>query len=206
MPKFWQVKPALLLLPNIPKPLHGVNPRTVLGSSWWNSERKLAYASTNYHCEACGIHKEDQKERSVLEGHEVYDIDYKEGTSTYVRTTPLCPSCHQYIHDGRLLWLLNTGQITRQHYSRVIRHGDSILRVARLTKLSLQEKVEYFTELHRKGQIAPWSKWRMIVNGVSWSTPYKDAKDYNEKYSSDRYGNNRVRLSTWMPTIFCDDL
>lgn len=168
MPKFWQRRPELLLLPNIPKPLHGINPRTVLGSGWWNKERQEAYASTNYHCEACGTHKSQVQGRKILEGHEVYHTDYRRGKLTYVRTTPLCPWCHKYIHDGRLFWLLDTGQITHYHYSKVLRHGDKVLAEAGHHRPRHHEREAEIQKQIHLGTIAPPEDWRLVVFGAEY--------------------------------------
>lgn len=168
MPKFWERKPELLLLPNIPKPLYGVNPRTVLGSSWWNKERQAAYASTNYHCESCGVSKNQVSGRKILEGHEVYVTDYLRGKLEYVRTTPLCTWCHKYIHDGRLFWLLDTGQITHHHYSKVLRHGDTILEAAGLFRPRHHERDAEIERLIHAGKVAPPEDWRLVVYGVEY--------------------------------------
>src|SRR6185295_5669264 len=61
------LKPEILCHPHIPKPLHGVAPREIMGDDWWNSERQLVYASTDYHCAACGIHKSQAKKHEWLE-------------------------------------------------------------------------------------------------------------------------------------------
>ncbi len=95
----WVRRPEVLLCPNTPKPLHGVVPREIYGQSWWNKTREAAYRSTNYHCLACGVHKYQAKHRQWLEGHELYEINYVEGTSTYIETVPLCHFCHNSIHD-----------------------------------------------------------------------------------------------------------
>lgn len=169
MPNLWKRKPELLLLPNIPQPLHGVNPRTVLGTTWWNKERRRAYASTNYHCEACGIHKNDSPgTRKILDGHEVYDTRYETGELIYIRTTPLCVWCHKYIHDGRLQWLLETGQISHSHFRAVISHGTRVLAEAGLKRPSVaQRNLDILTRL-AQGKIASWEKWRLIINGVEY--------------------------------------
>lgn len=70
--------PGILTHPNIPKPLHGVTPRTIKGSGWWNKVRRAAYAVHDDHCHACGEHK-SKNPRGWLEAHEVYSIDYARG-------------------------------------------------------------------------------------------------------------------------------
>ena len=71
--------PKYLTHPNIPKPLHGMNPRSILGKEWWDIKRREAYATHNYCCWACGIPKSKAKYHNWLEGHETYQINYKIG-------------------------------------------------------------------------------------------------------------------------------
>lgn len=200
-PRRWFAKPGLLLLPNVPLPLHGVNPRTVLGAGWWNKTRKEAYASTDYHCEACGTAKQKLRGRKVLEAHEVYEIDYTAGKSVYVRATPLCPWCHKFIHDGRLLWLYETQQITAQHYASVLRHGQRVLATKGLERESLEERDRFVQQLREQGQLCPWADWRLVVDGREFPPKYKTADEQSRAYLSSRYGNHRIRQFPFMPTL-----
>lgn len=180
MPNRWNRKPELLLLPNIPQPLHGVNPRTVLGSSWWDKERTTAYKSTNYHCEACGTHKHKVSgSRQVLEGHEIYDTNYQEGTLVYIRTTPLCPWCHKFIHDGRLQWLLSTNQICHSHYRSIISHGTRVLHKSGLKRPTWNDRNNWILSQMEEGKIASWDKWRLVINGIEYFP--SSVKDKNNK-------------------------
>ena len=100
------LEPQLLLAPNVPKPLHGLAPRVILGQAWWDKTRRAAYKQTNYHCLACGVHKTRATYHAWLEGHEVYSVNYELGRAKYVRSVALCQFCHNSIHDGLLKALL----------------------------------------------------------------------------------------------------
>jgi len=174
IPEFEGTNPKLLLCPNIPKPMHGVNPRTVLGSKWWSKERKEAYKRTNYHCEACGVHKMRAKYRQWLEGHELYSINYRLGRMIYIRTTPLCHFCHNYIHDGRLEALLDKGKISHGKFAQIIQHGDDVLKRANLKRPNKRDRDRAIVDAILSGNIAEWKDWRMIVNGEEYPPIYVD--------------------------------
>lgn len=154
----WEQRPNILLSPRIPEPLHGVNPRTILGSAWWNETRRTAYKSTLYHCITCGVAKQSiRKGPKWLEGHELYTIDYLLGRMEYVETVPVCHYCHGYIHSGRLNALFDEGQITHATYAAIIQHGDRVLR-----KVGLPMYLPY------DGPMADWDAWRLVVNGKEY--------------------------------------
>lgn len=161
-PPKWTLRPEILLCGNIPKPLHGVAPRVVLGDKWWEKTRQEAYRSTDYHCIACGVPKHLAKGSPHLDAHEVYVIDYVAGRMTYLETVPVCPYCHQYIHSGRSLALLEQGILPHRTYAAIRWHGDRILRKAGLTPAA-----EY------EGPFPPWKNWRLVINGVEYKPKYK---------------------------------
>ena len=132
---------------------------------------------------ACGIHKLEQTGRKILEGHEVYLTDYEAGTCTYIETAPLCPPCHQYIHDGRLLWLVQTGQITHQRYTTILKRGDKILREAGLSRPDIRSRDRFILKLAKEGRLAKWHEWKLVVFGKQYPTPYKSEKHYEEHFT-----------------------
>lgn len=163
----WALRPEILLHPNIPKPLHEVAPRNILGASWWNKTRREAYRSTDYHCVACGVHKSVAKYRNWLEGHEVYRIDYLMGRAEYIETVPLCHFCHNYIHDGRLRWLLDTGKLHHGKYTQIIQHGDEVLR-----RFNLVHPEPY------SGPFAEWADWRLVLFDKEYPPKYKTFEEW----------------------------
>lgn len=169
----FKTRPEILLCPNIPKPLHGLAPRVILGEAWWNETRQAAYRSTGHHCIACGVHKRHAKYIQWLEGHELYKTDYKRGTLTYIETVPLCHSCHSFIHDGLMEALLRRGVIDLVKFNDVMDHGNRVLKAAKLRKNRRTPKV-----------IAPWSKWRLVLSGKEYPTRFKDYKEWEMFYYS----------------------
>ena len=176
----WKRRPEVLLCPNIPKPMHGLAPRVVLGQKWWDKTRQAAYTSTLYHCIACGVYKHDARGHKWLEGHEWYDIDYAKGRMVYVETIPLCNYCHSYIHDGRLLALLKSREITAQRYAAVIQHGDRVLAAAGLQRMTHAERDEAIKQLILAGKIADWGRWRLVVDGKKYKPLYKSYEEWEQ--------------------------
>lgn len=155
------LEPSLLLHPNIPKPLHGTAPRTVLGEAWWLKESNNA--KMKGYCQACG------DTPKVLDAHEDYEINYSKGTMTYRRAVALCKDCHNFIHSGRLLSLKEKGIIPESEYTRIMQRGNLLIQ-----KL---EKPEY------RG-MADWSDWRLIVNGKSYEGKFKSFEDWKTFYGT----------------------
>lgn len=168
----WTPRPEILLLPNIPKPLHGLAPRVILGDKWWNETRHAAYKSTDYHCIACGVHKLLARGPKWLEGHEVYRTDYVHGRMVYVEAVPLCNFCHNFIHSGRLQALLDKHKITQQRYTSIIQHGERILARAGLCKPRPYE-----------GKVAEWSKWRLVLNRRMYKPRFRSLEDWAKHFN-----------------------
>ena len=91
----------LLTMPNIPKPLHAVNPRLIMGETAWTKVRKKAYYDAGYRSEISGILSASP---GGLHAHEVYDINYVTGVCTFKRVCAITPQEHVYfIHSGRAI-------------------------------------------------------------------------------------------------------
>ncbi|MEK6881360.1 MAG: hypothetical protein AABY22_17185 [Nanoarchaeota archaeon] len=121
------VNPAILLHPQIPKTLHGIAPRKIFGDAWWDTERQKAYASTNYHCLACGVHKLKARYHKWLEAHETYLYNYCKGRLIFEEVVPLCHACHNSIHTGRMSKLVENGEMTKIKEQEILDHKSLIL-------------------------------------------------------------------------------
>lgn len=159
-------RPEILLHPRIPTPMSGVAPRVVLGRRWWDETRRAAYRAAQYRCLACGVIPQEVG-RGPLEGHELYKIDFRRGRMTYVETVALCSWCHSFIHDGRTRAMMHQGKITALRYVEIMNHGRSVLRAAKVKKRTPSFK-----------EIAPWKKWRMVLDGKEYPPTYASYEDF----------------------------
>jgi hypothetical protein len=202
LPKPTQTRrPELLLHPNVPKPLHGVNPRAIRGKSWWDKQRQLAYSKYDYHCWACGIHKSIAKYHKWLEAHEVYTIDYATGRVELIEICALCHSCHNYIHDGRMQMLVLADQFPKDKYLDILAHGEAILKqfLSKVAKNYQGEKwkkpyentepFEYFFPdiyvpcLPKPAKsIAHWSKWHLVLDGEKHYSRFANYEEWQAYY------------------------
>ena len=167
-PKF-SPRPELLLHPTIPKPLHGVNPRSVLGQKWWDVTRKKVYAENNYHCFACGIYRADITPRAVLHAHESYKIDYPEGRVELDRIIALCPDCHNLIHSQRYGCLFDRGDIDLEDAWLLERHRELVL--------GDLKRIDYI------GLVARWEDWHLVIDGKKYYSKFKNEQEWREYYA-----------------------
>lgn len=190
------MNPEILLHPNLPSPLHGLNPRTINGRSWWDKQRKAAYKLHDNHCHACGIHKSKARYRRWLEAHEMYDIDYKAQTMTFTHVVALCQSCHNYIHSGRLTHLWQAGQVSTVKALAILQHGnnlltengfspkeDAMLAVYLIGEgLSLQEASKKAFKTLSDFVDLEWEKWRLILEGKKYLPLFPNYTVYQAYY------------------------
>lgn len=195
----------ILLHPNIPKPLHGVNPRSVLGQTWWDEHRREAYVFFDYRCWACGVEKRLAKYHQWLEGHEYYKVDYNTGELKLFGIVALCHSCHNFIHSGRMFELVRQAKMRREKFLDIHRHGYRILKQAGLPlnpfsiislrkfrDLELQpslwppyemtiKAINYINGLSKNE--VPWNEWHMIIEGKAYYSPHQNIEEWQEFYS-----------------------
>jgi len=160
-------------MPNVPKPLHGLAPRTIKGQAWWDEVRQAAYRNANFKCEACGIPKEDAHYHKWLEAHEFYEYDYESCTATFLYLVALCHSCHNFIHSGRMKALLDKGEMAQYKYDHIINHGEEVLAKAGLIKVQPPTEVVD----------GAWKKWRLIFDGKEHRGQFETFDDWNNHYN-----------------------
>lgn len=189
-------RPELLAHPNIPKPLHGVAPRVVMGRKWWDEKRQEAYAKGGYRCWACGVHKDDALIRNWLEAHESYSIDYEKGIVELHEIVALCHACHSFIHSGRLWALLKSGEITESRFEMIVSHGLRVLREAGIkpwwgTMMNILQFEQRLPDWGALDQVeipeeelivAAWDEWRLVIDGKSFGPKHESFADWKEHY------------------------
>jgi hypothetical protein len=171
-PKPWTPRPEILASDPLPLPIHGLAPRVVLGSEWWDTVRFAAYKSTNYHCLACSVLRGSTDWCRYLEGHEVYDIDRLLGRAVYVETVPLCLRCHAFVHPGYLRIKLLEHVITQHEYDEINQYCRGIMQ-----KYNIHPQISINTD------DADWSEWRMVVGGKEYPSLFKDFEAYRKHYA-----------------------
>lgn len=174
----YKLRPELLLHSNIPKVLHGVAPRVVLGQAWWDRERRACYKKAEFYCESCGVSKYQAKYHQWLEAHERYEIDYQKGRAKYVGCVALCHFCHCYIHSGRLQALLEKGEVHHHKFTAIHQHGDAVLAAAGLKRDSHAIREAIVQDLIRNGRMAEWSKWRLRIGRNLYKPLYATMEEW----------------------------
>lgn len=199
---------ALLTMPNVPLPLHGLCPRTIQPKEW-EKKRKQCYADADYTCQASKV----ELGKGHLHAHELYDIDWKHQTSTFRRAVALDPRLHtRFVHSGRALTLFERGDPqmpksamlatleqgfelisnhNRKHYNdEPLRVCDTILDWAKHPELEYQVnqlikkyKIKFYTFDKKCFDKKHWGKWKLIYDGEKYPTKFATQKDWEEYFN-----------------------
>ena len=182
--------PLILSSPNIPKPLHGLNPRTIMGQAKWDETRREVYESTGHCCAACGVHKSNAKKHRWMEAHEIYNIDYDRGIAELSRILPLCHYCHNFIHSGRLRIMARAKKVTADDVRRIMRHGVCVLRPVNGSIFSGTKELCDLVSVDTFGlpvmrppsRMAGWGDWRMVWDGQTYKGKFNTMRDWQRAY------------------------
>lgn len=182
--------PDVLMHPNIPKPLHGVNPRSIMGQEAWDILRKKTYAENDFRCVACGVHKSNAEGPKWLEAHEYYKIDYSKGIVTIEKIVSLCHYCHNFIHSGRLSMILGKEK-SESEVIDILEYGFYILSINDLECFPFTFEFANVLNAETFGVQAyamdssvdvEWGQWKLIYNGVEYYSKFEDYEEWQSYY------------------------
>ena len=186
----------LITMPNVPRPLHGLAPRKIMGDSTWDHVRKRCYYLAGYKCEVCG----EGLVKPYYAAHELYSYDYIEGIGQFERYIAICSKDHDFIHSGRMVTLFKSGNTfyPKSYVLEVVEKGFKLineynsehckqeplkayatflnyLKTPELTN-EIQSLIDkYNIEFYQEPKhIAKWNKWRLIIGNKEYPSPYSD--------------------------------
>ncbi|MFM6079802.1 MAG: hypothetical protein ACKPCI_15055 [Dolichospermum sp.] len=190
--------PWLLLHPNVPKPLHGLAPRVILGDSWWREQKEKAKQKSDNFCQACGVSPKEAKYHQWLETHECYSI-YANGKMEFKTCVALCHSCHSFIHDGRMQMMVNSGHCSEEKYFDILDHGNKILSNWWGRNIKVKDKFngsvdpQFINKANSQNSILRWEYWEdddcrwgdyhLILYGQRYESKFRDYCHWLEYYA-----------------------
>lgn len=211
----------LITMPNVPKPLHRLNPRNIMGQTTWDHVRKRCYYNAHYKCEICGIDFAEIKPRYAA--HELYSYDYKKGTGTFERCIAICAKCHDAIHSGRLITMYKNGNplYPKEYVLKVVEHCFKLvsdynnehedqepLRLYytfleylkmpdlnyEMVTLIAKYHIQFYAEPKR---IAKWPDWKLIIGNKEYPTPYKSEEEWAAAMEENNKANVEIERTMY---------
>lgn len=206
----------LLTMPNVPRPLHALNPRSLMGKEEWDKQRAECYEKANGKCEICGYQCEK------LQAHELYSYNYESCAGVYKRLIALCDKCHRSIHSGRLVTMTKEGNVPVYYFFQIVEHTfsliseynkknntelrlyDSFLQAIKNPDLADKMKMlikKYNIKFYEpiKLKKSDWPKWKLIWNTQIIQSPYASPSEWEEQMvkqkANDYMRNNNGQTS-----------
>lgn len=163
--------PHILEQPNIPRPLHGLNPRALMGKTKWDVMRRQVYRKHGYTCAACGVRAGEAKIRTGMEAHEHFRIDYGARRMTLIDMQPLCHACHSFVHSGLLEVRLAARKVSGETVATILGHGVGVLELSGgkvpvpADYLCRKLGLAHGLPLAKQPRTIRWGGWTMVWEG-----------------------------------------
>jgi hypothetical protein len=182
--------PEILEQPLIPPPLHGLNPRTIMGRAKWDVVRRQIYRKYAYSCAACGVKARDAKIKKNLEAHESFEIDYAQKQMTLKSMEPLCHACHAFVHSGLLEVRLASQQVSKETVAVILGHGVGVLAQSggkmppASDHLCRKLGLSHGLPVSAAPRATSWSGWSMRWDGEVYPALYNTQADWQRAMSA----------------------
>lgn len=213
----------IIAMPNVPTPLHGCCPRTLLGQSTWDHIRKKCYFDARYKSQISGDDLDGSHSDKKCNAHELYSYDYTKGTAYFERAVCISPVEHNFIHSGRMLTMYKKGNplMPKSYLLKIVENGFRI--ISEWNKAHPDKKplrayatlVDYartpgiakeVTELIEKYDIKfykedtaylpRWEDWSLKIGNREYPTPYKDRDEWAEAMKENDASNQNAALAS----------
>lgn len=211
----------IIAMPNVPAPLHGVAPRTVLGDSTWTHMRKRCYYDAGYKSQISGEWLDGSSSDARCHAHELYSYDYTKGTAFFERAVCISPLEHNFIHSGRMLTMYKKGNplMPKKYLLKIVENGFRIINEWNKANPDKRQLRAYATladyaktpgiakevrELIDKYDIkfykedvdytARWSNWKLKIGDKEYPTPYKDRKEWADAMEANDNTNHNLAV------------
>lgn len=190
--------PLLLTMPNIPAPLHGLNPRSVMGDEEWDKQRFDCYGNAMWKCEIC------QAPCERMQAHELYTYNYISHTAIFNRLIAVCDKCHRAIHSGRLVTMTKEGDVSKEYFLDVAEHCFRLIHdynetngtnyrlynafLCATKNPEVSEEVlglikKYNIKFYRTPRVKPreWKNWKLVWGTKILRSQYASAEEWENQ-------------------------
>lgn len=215
----------IIAMPNVPAPLHGCAPRTLLGNSTWTHMRKKCYFDADYKSQISGIELDGRNSDLKCNAHELYSYDYVHGEAYFERAVCISPIEHNFIHSGRMLTMYKKGNplMPKSYLLKVVENGFSIIyewnkkhpkerplrayatladyvNIPSIEKemRDLIEKYEIKFYQEDTEYSAKWGEWNLYIGKNKYPTPYTTRSDWEKAMTKNDATNHNVALNNKM--------
>lgn len=209
----------------------GCQPRTIFGASSWDRMRKRTYYLANYKSEISGV---DLSDKGRPQSHELFEIDYSTGTSTFKRCVCISPLEHLcFIHNGRAITLYKQGNplYPASKLLEGAEHGFKLIYdwnkahpkkpklkcyhtfLEYLKHEELSDKMEELIDKYEiefwaedTKQMAKWEDWKVVIGDKTYPTPYADYQAWEEAMRKQNENDTARRVTNPFSDSVFDEL